>query len=251
MYRDAYRDDNGGHRHSYWRRRLALAAGLILLGLLVWAAADRGKAESQAPRNLQASGTLQAVAGHSAPVSPSAPANGTEPALASPAMSPSLASPAGSPSLASPAGSPSLTSAAASQSVADPGPEGSCPPSAVVLSLFSSRPSYSIGQDPRFAVYVVSTAPGTCTFDFGHGGLHLTVMWAGRIIWDSADCARTDAIQVERLSRGVPVQESITWNRTITLPGCIEVASSARPGTYEVQARTATGASQVRTFNLR
>jgi hypothetical protein len=113
------------------------------------------------------------------------------------------------------------------------------------------RPSYSIGQDPRFEVYVVSTAPGTCTFDLGHGGLHLTVMWSGRVIWDSADCVRTHATQVERLSRGVPMLESIKWNRTITLPGCIEVASAARPGTYEVQARTATSASQVRTFNLR
>jgi hypothetical protein len=249
MYRDAYRDDDGGHRHSYWRRRAALAAGLVLVGLLAWAVVTHGKPKSPAPRNLQASGTLQAVAGRSASVSPSVPADGKEPSLASPAVSPSLASPAVS--LASPAVSPALTSAAASQPAADPGPAGSCPPSDVVLSLFSSKPSYPIGQDPRFDVYLVSTAAGTCTFNLGHGGLHLTVMWAGRIIWDSADCARTDATQVERLSRGVPVQESVTWNRTITLPGCIEVAPSARPGTYEVQARTATGASQVRTFNLR
>lgn len=162
-----------------------------------------GKPTSPAPRNLQASGTLQAVAGGSASVSPSAPADGMEPALASPAAS------------------PPLTSAASWQSAPDQGLEGSCPPSAVVLSLFSMRPSYSIGQDPRF------------------------------VIWDSADRARTHSTQVERLSSGVPMQESFKWNRTITLPGCIEVASAAPPGTYEVQARTATGASQVRTFNLR
>jgi len=225
MYRDAYRDENGGHRHSYWRRRaVVLVPGLCLLGLLAWAFSGGGKPASPAPRNSQASGTLPAAATRSASVSPSARADGTGPSLASPA---------------------------ASQSGADPGPGGLCPPSAVVLSLFSSRPSYSIGQDPHFDVYVVSTASGTCTFDLGHGGLHVTVMWAGRVVWDSADCARTDATQVDRLSRGVPVQNSITWNRTITLPGCIVLASSARPGTYEVQARTATGASQVRTFKLR
>ena len=242
MSRDAYPDQNGGHRQSYWRRRAVLAAGLVLVGVLAWAVLAHGKPTSPAPRNSQASGTLHAVAGGSASASPAAPADGTEPSLASPAASPSLASAAASPSLAS---------AAASPTTADPGPEGSCPPSAVVLSLFSSEPSYPSGQDPLFEVYIVSTAPGTCTFDLGHGGLHLTVMWAGRIIWDSADCARTDATQVERLSRGVPVQDSIAWNRTITLPGCIEVASSVRPGTYEVQARTATGDSQVRTFKLR
>jgi hypothetical protein len=233
MYRDANRDENGGHPQSYWRRRAVLAAGLFVVGLLAWGFVAHGKPTSPAPRNLQASGTLQALAGRSASVSPSAPADGTDP------------------SPARPAASPSLTSAASSQSAADQGLEGSCPPSAVVLSLFSMRPSYSIGQDPRFEVYVVSTAPGTCTFDLGHGGLHLTVMWSGRVIWDSADCARTHATQVERLSSGVPMQESFKWNRTITLPGCIEVASAAPPGTYEVQARTATGASQVRTFNLR
>lgn len=232
MYRDAYRDENGGHRRFYWRRRAVLALGLCLLGLLAWAFSRVGKSASPAPGNSQASATLRAGSHRSASVLPSPRADGTGPSLASPATSPSLASPA------------------ASQSGADPGPAGSCPPSAVVLSLFSSRPSYSIGQDPHFEVYIVSTASGTCTFNLGYGGLHLTVMWAGRVIWDSADCARTDATQVDRLSRGVPVQESITWNRTITLPGCIELASSARPGTYEVQARTATGASQVRTFKL-
>jgi hypothetical protein len=224
MYRDAYRDENGGHRHFYWRRRAVLALGLCLLGLLAWAFSGVGKSASPAPGNSQASETLRAGSHRSASVSPSPRADGTGPSLASPA---------------------------ASQSGAGPGPAGSCPPSAVVLSLFSSRPSYSIGQDPHFEVYIVSTASGTCTFNFGHGGLHLTVMWAGRVIWDSADCAGTDATHVERLSRGVPVQESITWNRTITLPGCIELASSVRPGTYEVQARTATGTSQVRTFKLR
>ena len=131
------------------------------------------------------------------------------------------------------------------------GPGGPCPASAVVLSLFSTTPSYSGGHDPQFEVYAVSTASGTCTFDLSPAILHLTVMWAGRVVWDSADCARGDASRVARLSRGVPAQESITWNRTITLPGCVELASRARPGTYEVQARTAAVASQVVTFKLR
>ena len=120
-----------------------------------------------------------------------------------------------------------------------------------MLSLFSSTPSYSGGHDPQFEVYAVSTASGTCTFDVSPGRLHLTVMWAGRVVWDSANCVRGDVSQVARLSRGVPAQESITWNRTITLPGCVELASQAPPGTYEVQARKAAVASQVVTFKLR
>ena len=75
-------------------------------------------------------------------------------------------------------------------------------------------------------------------------------MSAGRIIWDSADCGRGAASQVADLSRGVPMQESITWNRTISLPGCVTLASAARAGTYQVQARSATVDSPVRTIKL-
>ena len=45
-------------------------------------------------------------------------------------------------------------------------------------------------------------------------------------------------------------QGSLSWNRTISLPGCVTVASSARPGTYQVQARDTSVASPVRTFKL-
>jgi hypothetical protein len=75
-------------------------------------------------------------------------------------------------------------------------------------------------------------------------------MSSGRIIWDSADCPHGDANQVADLSRGVPMQESVTWNRSISLPGCVTLASAARPGNYQVQARSATVDSPVRTFKL-
>jgi hypothetical protein len=56
--------------------------------------------------------------------------------------------------------------------------------------------------------------------------------------------------KVAELRRGVPAQESLSWNRAISLPGCVTVASSARPGTYQVQARDASVTSPVRTFKL-
>ena len=116
--------------------------------------------------------------------------------------------------------------------------------------MFTARPSYSGGQDPKFAVYAVSTAAGVCTFELGPGKLHLEVMSSGRIIWDSGDCARSDSTWTARLSRGVPVLESITWNRAITLPGCVTLASSARAGAYQAQAWTASVSSTVLRFRL-
>ena len=56
--------------------------------------------------------------------------------------------------------------------------------------------------------------------------------------------------KVADLSRGVPAQESVTWNRSMTLPGCVTLASAAPSGIYQVQARTAAVDSPVRTFKL-
>jgi hypothetical protein len=75
-------------------------------------------------------------------------------------------------------------------------------------------------------------------------------MSAGRVIWDSADCARGGAAQSTRLSRGIPVQEHFTWDRAITLPGCVTLASSARPGSYQAQVRTSAVRSGTFTFKL-
>ena len=119
-----------------------------------------------------------------------------------------------------------------------------------MLSLFSGSRTYPSGQNPQFGVNAVSTAPGTCTFDLSPTQLHLVVMSAGRVIWDSADCARGGGTQLRKLTRGIPVQEYFTWNRSITLPGCVTLASSARLGSYQAQARTPAISSGTFSFKL-
>ena len=119
-----------------------------------------------------------------------------------------------------------------------------------MLSLFSGSRSYRPGQNPQFGVNAVSTAPGTCTFDLSPARLYLVVMSAGRVIWDSADCARGGGTQLSKLTRGIPVQAYFTWNRAITLPGCVTLASSARPGSYQAQARTPAISSGTFSFKL-
>jgi hypothetical protein len=120
----------------------------------------------------------------------------------------------------------------------------------VVLSLFTSRTYYHAGQYPVFTIYAVSTASHACNFDVSPARLHVLVMSSGRVIWDSADCTRGEPNRVAQLRRGVPVQGTVTWNRTISLPGCVTVASSARSGSYQVQARDGSVASSVRSFRL-
>jgi hypothetical protein len=253
-YRDETEEDDTYRPDSYWRRRvITLAAGLSLVGLLAWAfSGGGGKPVTPAPKTSQASGVWPAAAYSGAP-SPSNDATGS----AAPGSVTGRSPASGLPSPSSPpsAGGKPTTSAPASGRAgvaagSGPQPGGGCSPAAVVLSLFTSRPDYHSGQDPEFELYAVSTASGACPFDTSPKRFHLVVMSSGRIIWDSADCARGHGHRVTELRRGVPTQETVSWNRTISLPGCVTLAAAARPGTYQVQARTATVASPVRTFKL-
>jgi hypothetical protein len=228
-----YRDDGGEdveQPDAYWRRRvITLALGLGLLGILAWGfSGGGGKTTQSSP-----SSALPATA------------LGTAiPGLAS--SSPAAASSA-SPSAAVASPSASATAAAAAHASAQPQPSanhvasplaapgGRCGPGSVVLSLFTDRPSYGPSQLPQFQVYAVSTTSASCSFDPGQ--LQVQVMSSGRIVWDSADCAHASARPVQ-LTRGVPAQASVTWDRSITLPGCQLLATSAHAGSYTVQART-------------
>jgi hypothetical protein len=268
MDRNAYSDEEDTDQpDSYWRRRvITLAAGLGLLGVLAWAfSGGSGKAPNPAPRAAQTTSILPAAAysGAPAPVpSPTATSSGLAakaiPGLptASPTASASASASASSRSAdskktrTSGRGKSGTSAAPAVTSGSDREPNGDCSPSAVVLSLFTSKPEYYGGQDPEFGLYAVSTGAQSCAFEMGPSKLNVVVMSAGRVIWESSDCAKGSPSRTAELSRGVPVQESVSWNRSITLPGCVTLASSARPGVYQVQAKTATVSSPVRTFKL-
>jgi hypothetical protein len=255
----------GGRSESYWRRRvITLCAGLALLALLAWAFSGGGKAPSTAQRgSSQASGILPAAAYSGSPAAASPGASGsassssasagsaaTLPFLAvTPSRGPNRATSGasgGKSARAAAAGAPNA--AGAGGTGVEPG--GGCAPGAVVLSLFTSRGSYYAGQYPSFQIDAVSTASRTCSFDLSPHRLHVQVMSSGRIIWDSADCARGEPNRSIQLRRGVPAEASATWRRTISLPGCVTVASSARPGRYQVQAKDSSVGSPVRTFKL-
>ena len=251
----------------WWRRAVTLVAGLGVLGLLAWALSSGGGKPPGTPRTTPDSGSMSAAAypsGQAPSATPSATSSATSSASANAAV-PGLTSPgiSGLPSAsASASGSSSSAakkpaandkssgtgSAAASGTSVQRG--GPCPSDALVLSLFASQPSYPSGQDPKFTLDAVSTDPGMCTFDVSPAQLDLVVMSSGRVIWDSADCARGGQTQQDKLTRGVPVQESFAWNRTITLPGCVTLASSARLGTYTAQVRAGAVASEALTFRL-
>ena len=256
MDRNTYRDNNETDEpETYWpRRAIAVVGGLGVLGLLIWAMSGGGGKPSASPGT--GSSSMSAAAYPSTPASPAvsatAGADASIPGLASPSPSAS-----GTPSPGATSQPTSKVAAAgqtASAGTAAAGTTvlrgGRCPASAVVLSLFATRSSYPKGQDPQFSLDAVNTVPGTCTLDVDPAQLHLVVKSQGRVIWDSADCAKPSGTKTARLTRGVPVQESVSWNRVINLPSCVTVASLPPLGTYTAQAMAGTIASDVRTFKL-
>jgi hypothetical protein len=259
---DSYRDDDEEdpsddyRSDAYWRRRaITLALGLVLLAVLIWAFTGGGGQPASPAATGSQQPSLQPEAAYSAV--PTAP-----PATQGPLNTPTARNTVET--------RPSASARAAAQSGrkggkggkggkgakkgtgggAGSGTGGQCSPGDIVLSLVSNKSSYGAGEDPRFEVYVVSTAPAACTFGLGPAKLQVQVMSAGRIVWDSADCARADRTRVATLKRGVPSQESITWNRTSTLPGCATLTSSVRPGTYQVRVKDGGAASAVLAIKL-
>lgn len=257
---------------AYWRRRvITLCAGLALLALLAWAFSGGGRAPTAAPKDSQ---------GSSASAWPAAAYSGSPAAVGSPAsLSPRASGSASSasvgsaatlpfPAVTSGSGQPSRKAAARAAAAGTRGgnaarggaggasggsgvePDGSCAPGSMVLSLFTSRTAYFAGQYPTFQVDAVSTASRACSFDISPHRLHVQVMSKGRVIWDSADCSRGQPDRSIQFRRGVPAEAYVTWRRIVSLPGCVTVASSARPGSYQVQARDSSVASPVRSFKL-
>ncbi len=238
---------------TYWRRRaLTLTAGLGVLGLLAWALSGGGGGKPASSPQANASSMSAAAYPNTPASSPSATgagANASVPGLTVAGSGSGSSAASGLPVASSPAAKNSAAQSAAA-AAAGAGSDGACAPSSVVLSLLASKSSYPQDQNAVFTVDAVSTAAGTCALDTSPSQLHLVVMASGRIIWDSADCAKSGQTQQAKLSRGVPVQQGFTWNRSVTLPGCSTLASSAKAGTYTAQAKTGSVTSPVRAFKL-
>src|SRR5215470_4646003 len=167
---------------AYWRRRLfALAAGLAVLGLVVWAV---GGAASPRPT------AATTPAHHHAP-HPNAPAAGGLPTSSSPSTTPSDTSrsqrhPRGGNHASQAAKPKAKHTPAVAAAGTHPRGGGDCRPADVVLTLTASSNSYGPAARPKFGIDVVSTASQTCTFNVGTRHLTLLIESGGVRVWNSA-----------------------------------------------------------------
>jgi hypothetical protein len=224
----------------YWRRRLfTLAGGLAVLGLLAWAVGGASTAHPSA-----------STTSYNQSQPPSPPVNPT-PTIASPSPTPSATGPSPRPSASKK--DHGRTARRHTRRALPPGlnaPGDDCPSGDVVISLTADGDYFGGAARPEFTVSVVSTSGQACAFNVGARYLTLVVESGGVREWGSADCYRGAGVKVATLSRGVPVQQKITWNRELSSPGCRLPLAAAQPGTYTATASDAGVNSHTVVFTL-
>jgi hypothetical protein len=250
--------DPGGYGYpdpeSYWRRRFfILVGGLVLVGGITWVlsvmagpvkpirVAERGHGGPHG--SLAARDTLPRAA-YGAPA-------GAASTVATTGATPPVR-PAGGALRSS--GVPSASMAPAPSPSPPAGSAGTCSPGSIVLSLFTSQSRYGPRQQPRFEVYAVSTAPGTCEIAYRPSAVSVVITRKGRVIWDSTACVPQGrgpaAPGPVRFTQGVPLVTVVTWDRQASSTGCGRAVPAGTAGTFDAVALADGMSSQVRAFSV-
>jgi hypothetical protein len=238
---------------AYWRRRFfVLGGGIAVVGACVWLFPGPHHAAPRASATARASMAALDKRGQLPPAAYGRTWPGPSPTpTATPSATRTQAVGAGrgkATASASPDASPSPTPSTSASGGAVKGPR--CAPSDIVLSLFTSQPSYGPGASPEFDVYAVSTSSAACTLTYGPGSVQVVVTRQGRVVWDSAACKPSGAAAV-RFTLGVPQMLSIAWNRQAKSPaGCAGTLPAGASGTFDAVALTDGQSSPVRSFTL-
>lgn len=195
-----------GDPNAYWRRRFfILCGGVVALGLCAWLfpGAHQGRPSAAASASMAALASQQALP-------PAATGNAWSP---SPAPKPS-ASPR------APGGSPKQKLSLAYRPRTSASASGGHTCGSVVLSLTTTQSAYSAASQPKFKVYAVSTAKGSCTLRYGAGSVAVMVTRHGQVVWNSTACKPKEAPAVT-FTQGVPQVLAMTWDRGAGGPaGC-------------------------------
>ncbi|GAB2483701.1 hypothetical protein GCM10026982_04740 [Nocardiopsis aegyptia] len=114
-------------------------------------------------------------------------------------------------------------------------PEDPCRPQDVVVTFdfaSSDKETYGAGEEPGFRITVVNTAEQTCTVDVGPEALELRIHSGDDRIFSTADCVEGSSAEQRQLSRGVPHEYTITWERVRSFTDCRDDSRAAAVGWY-------------------
>jgi len=211
----------------YWRRRLVVLVGVLLLVVLtVWACAGSNGA----------SGTGQAGAGSTRTAQPVGASSSSAPSVpASPSPSPTP-SPSSSPT---PSADPSPT-----------GPPGTCPDSVLSLVAAPENATAPSGSYPRLRLTIGNEGTVACTRDLGASQQELRITENnGTVLWSSDYCDAAHGKDVRLFQPGVHVTYTMVWDGRSADKACTK-RSVVPPGTYQVIGRLGSKTSKPGTLTL-
>jgi hypothetical protein len=227
---------------AYWRRRFfILGGGLAVLMLLAWLFGSGGPSRQAS----QAAAAHASMAARQERGSLPSAAYGT-PYGARPSQSASTTSLPSISDRSTDSPSPSASAAARAS-----GAVKHCPAASIVLSLFTSQPSYQPKEEPAFDVYAVSTSATACQLRYGPAAVRVVVTRHGKVVWDSAACKTTrQGARMVRLAPGVPQEVELAWNRKAAARSCAGSLPSGEQGTFQAVAQADGHSSPARSFKL-
>jgi hypothetical protein len=212
----------------YWRRRLLVLAGALVVLAVVWSlAAGGGRPRASNTASVHPSRT-PASGGASPSASTSSP-SGTAP------ESLSATPPAADP------GRPAGSEGAATTSAAGRGnPTGPCTDAVLRLTVTPHEPSYPVGQMPVVMLTVHNASRSACTRDLG-AALQEVLLYEGtKRLWSSNDCYPGGAKDVRTLRAGEKVRFWVRWSGLSSRPGCEGERRRVGPGRYALIGRLGT-----------
>jgi hypothetical protein len=223
----------------YWRRRLVVLGGALVVVLLTVAMCSLGGSGSGTPSGQSTGSRGGGAIGGSASPTPSATASGPATITPSPGT-------AGGPAQGGhPSGSaaPESSSAGAgTQQSGDggtrpAGPPQACADSVLAVTASPGQPSYRVGETPVLKLSVRNTGAVSCVRDVGPREQEM-LMYAGSTrVWSSNDCYPDGGTDIRTLAPGETITSTVVWSGLGSQPGCAGKRSRVPAGTYEVTGR--------------
>ena len=195
----------------YWRRRLVLlgSIGLVLVLLILTvkiATSDGTEPKADGPRT---------------PVmhSPSGPATHSSSNVAETRHT----------------SAPASTTPASSSKSSSATPEP-CNANDLEIAAVSSKPSYTVGEQPVLELQVTNKGDEPCVQDLADSQVELKVYNGESRVWGSHDCLIQPGTNLSTLEVDTPVRIAITWSGLSSQPHCAGTRQRVGAGTYTLYA---------------
>jgi hypothetical protein len=193
----------------YWRRRLLLLGSIGLLLVLMILTVKIATSDGSEPTR---------AGGHSTP-----PAHTTPTTHSSTPSTPENTQHSSS--------SSSSTSSKSSSAAPEP-----CVANDLQVAAVSSKPTFSVGDEPVLELQVTNTGDASCVQDLADSQVELKVYNGESRVWGSHDCQVEPGTNPMTLEVGQPVRVSVTWSGLSSQPHCAGTRQRVGAGTYTLYA---------------